>query len=135
MSSNASSFLSNIVPRLKSFFAKFLPIAQKVTAAAVKAEPIVDLALAGAGHPEAAALYNTVSASVLSAETVAAAAASQTGSGVQKSAAVLSDPTVQQAFTTFENAVGVTPHSTAQQLQYVDAVVGTLNSLNGTLKA
>lgn len=132
MATNATSFLSTLGSRLKRFFAKFLPIAQQITADAVKAAPIVDLALAGAGHPEAAALYNTVSASVLGAETAAAAASSQTGSGVQKSVAVLSDPTVQQAFATFENAIGVQPHSTAQQLQYVNAVVSTLNTLNGS---
>ena len=135
MASNATSFLSNVGTRLKSFFTKLLPVAQKVTAGAVTLEPIVDLALAGAGHPEAAALYNTVAGSVLGAETAATAAASQAGTGIQKSAAVLSDPTVQKAFTDFENAVGVTAHSTTQQLQYVTAVVATLNSLNGAPKA
>jgi hypothetical protein len=132
MATNATSFLSTLTTRLKSFFTKFLPIAQQVTADAVKAAPIVDIALAAAGHPEAAALYNTVSASVLGAETAAAAAASQTGTGVQKSVAVLANPTVQAAFTTFENAVGVQAHSTAQQLQYINAVVSTLNTLNGS---
>ncbi len=126
------SFLSNIGTRLKSFFTKLLPVAQKITQAAVTAEPIVDLALAGAGHPEAALLYNKVSASVLGAETAAAAAGAQTGTGTQKAAAVLSDPTVQQAFAEFEQAVGVTPHSTSQQLDYVNSVVLTLNKLNGT---
>lgn len=125
------SFLSNIGTRLRSFFTKLLPIAQKVTAGAIAAEPIVDLVLVGAGHPEAAALYNQVSASAVSAETAAAAAAAQTGTGVQKSAAVLSDPTVQKAFADFEAAVGVQPHTTAQQLEYIDAVVLTLNKLNG----
>lgn len=132
MASNATSFLSTIGTRLKSFFEKFLPVAEKVTQAAVTAEPIVDIALAGAGQAPAAALYNTVASSVLGAETAAAAAGAQTGTGTQKAAAVLSDPTVQAAFTEFEKAVGVTPHSTAQQLVYINGVVATLNSLNGT---
>jgi hypothetical protein len=131
MASNATSFLSTIGGRLKSFFEKLLPIAQAITKGAVVAEPIVDLALAGAGQPAAATLYNTVTSSVLGAETAAAAAASQTGTGTQKAAAVLSDPSVQAAFATFEKAVGVTAHSTEQQLGYVSAVVATLNSLNG----
>lgn len=129
---NTTSFLSTLGSRVKSFFAKFLPIAQQITAAAVKAEPIVDIALAGAGHPEAAGLYNVVSAAVLNAENAAIAANAQNGSGTQKAALVLSSPAVQQAFTTFEGAVGVSAHSTEQQLQYVNGVVNTLNSLNGS---
>lgn len=132
MATNATSFLSTIGTRLKSFLAKLLPIAEKITQGAVTVEPIVDLALTAAGQPGAATLYNTVAGSVLNAETTAAAAGSQTGTGTQKAAAVLSDPTVQKAFSDFEAAIGVEPHSTSQQLAYVNAVVSTLNTLNGT---
>ena len=126
-----TTFLSTIGTRIKSFIEKLIPIGEQITQDAVKAEPIVDIALAGAGQPAAASLYNTVSAAVLNAETAAAAAGSQSGTGAQKAAAVLSNPTVQQAFTTFEQAVGVTAHSTQQQLTYVSGVVSTLNGLNG----
>lgn len=127
----ATSFLSSIGSRIKTFFEKFLPIAKQVTDAAVKASPIVDIALTASGHPEAAALYNSVSGAVQGAEAAAAAAGAQTGTGTQKAALVLSNPVVQQAFTTFESAVGVQAHTTDQQLQYINAVVQTLNTLNG----
>lgn len=130
--SNATSFLSTIGTRIKSFFEKFLPIAKTITEDAVKAEPIVDFALTASGLGPAAQLYNEVASAVLAAETAAAAASAQTGTGTQKAAAVLSNPTVQTAFSTFENAVGVSPHTTQQQLGYVNSVVATLNGLNGT---
>lgn len=125
------NFLSAIGTRLKSFFTKAFPIFEKITQAAVAASPVVDVALAAAGQPAAAVLYNTVSASVMSAETAAAAAGAQSGTGAQKAAVVLSNPTVQQAFVTFEEAVGVTSHTAEQQQAYLNAVVATLNQLNG----
>lgn len=127
-----TDFLSTIVARLKTFFSKAVPVLNEVTAGAVKAQPIVDVALTAAGAGPEAVLYNTVSSAVQSAEVAAAAAGEQSGTGAQKAAAVLSNPTVQNAFTTFENALGIAPHSTTQQTQYINAVVTTLQSLNGT---
>lgn len=131
MANGVVTFLSSIGSRLKAFFEKAEPIAREVIGDAVKAQPIVDVALSLSGNAPAAALYNTVSNAAQSAEIAAAAAGAQTGTGAQKAAAVLSNSAVQSAFTTFEQAVGVAPHSTEQQQQYINAVVATLNSLNG----
>lgn len=132
MANGLETFLSSVGNRLKAFFAKAEPIARAVSAAAVSAQPIVDVALSLSGHAPAAVLYNTVSDAAQSAEIAAAAAGAQAGTGAQKAAAVLSDPTVQQAFAAFEQAVGVAPHSAERQQQYINAVVATLNNLNGT---
>lgn len=132
MSASKPSFLSTVGSRLKSFFAKALPIFEDITKGAVQAEPLVDIALDSTGNAPAAALYNTVAGEVLGAETAAIAAGTQNGTGAQKAAAVLSSSAVQKAFSDFEAAVGVAPHSTSQQLAYVNGVVATLNNLNPT---
>lgn len=131
MANQVETFLSSIGARIKAFFDRAEPIARAVVSAAVTAQPIVDVALSLSGNAPAAALYNTVSNAAQSAEIAAAAAGAQTGTGAQKAAAVLANSTVQNAFTAFEQAVGVAPHSTEQQQQYISAVVATLNNLNG----
>lgn len=132
MANEVETFLSSVSTRLKNFFTKLAPIAKQITEGAVALEPIVDTALVATGNAAAASLYNAVSGEVLNAETAAAAAAQQTGTGAQKTAAVLSTPAVQKAFLDFEQAVGVQPHTSQQQVTYINAVVATLNGLNAT---
>jgi hypothetical protein len=123
MATTFTSILSDIGSALKKFFSRAVTVAEAVA-------PIVDVAF-----PGIAGLYNAVVGEVANAETAAIAAGAQNGTGAQKLAAVLASPTVQTAFATIEQQLGVGKLTTEQQTAYINAVVATLNSLPANVPA
>jgi len=116
MASTFKSILSDIGSKLKTFFADAVKVAEI-------AEPIVDVAF-----PGFAALYNAGVSEVANVETLSIAAASQSGTGAQKLAAVLGSPAWQAAVTAFEQTAGITLNQ-AQQTAYLNAIVAALNAI------
>lgn len=113
------SFLDHIGSGLKHFFTS--PVAANVITSG--------LGIAGLIDPPLIPLFSAIGAAVTRAETLAAAANAQSGSGPQKLALALSD--AQSAFKAYEDARGVTIES-AQQTAIINAVVAMFNNIPAT---
>lgn len=110
------SILSDIGKGLKVFFTDATKVAQV-------AEPIIDMAF-----PGIATLYNSGVNEVVAIETASIAAGSQSGTGAQKLAAVLSSQAFQTAVVQFEATAGI-KLSAAEQTAFINAIVAMLNSI------
>lgn len=108
------SVLDKIGHIFKDVFKVALPIA-------TAAEPFLAIAF-----PGVSVLYNMTVSLVTAAESAAAAAGAQTGTGPQKLAIVLA---ALQPYATQEAAgLGISPPTVAQTTAYVNAVVAGLNA-------
>jgi hypothetical protein len=109
---------------VKDFFSKVLPEAVKV---AQVAEPIVAIAAASAGAPSLGLEFTTVVNAVASAEAAGNLAATATGTGPQKLAAVIAAVTPQLLPTL--TGQGLTTDAAATAIStYAQAVVTVLNT-------
>jgi hypothetical protein len=116
MANKFVSWLENVPAELKKFFTN--PVVDNTIVDALGVGDLIDPALAP--------LFNGISASVVKAEALAAAANAQNGSGAQKLALAIAD--AQEVFATYEQATGVTIEST-QQTAIVNAIVALLNNI------
>ena len=110
------SWLDSIPANLKKFFTN--PVVDNVITDGLGVASILDPALAP--------LFGGISAAVVKAEALAAAANVQSGSGAQKFALVMADS--QQVFNAYEVSTG-TKIETTQQTTIVNAIVAMLNNI------
>jgi hypothetical protein len=106
--------LDAIGTAFKDFFKIALPVA-------TAAEPVLAVAF-----PGVSTLYNMTVTLVTAAETAAAAAGAQSGTGPQKLALVLAS--LQPYATQEAAALGIAPPTVAQTTAYINSVVAGLNS-------
>lgn len=113
---NLNTILSDIGNGLKKFFGI-------AVTAAEAAEPIVDLVF-----PGIATLYNLTVAEVAKAESLAAAAGQQTGTGTQKLALVVE--AITPVFQQYAATAGIPSAQQAATItNWVNAVVASLNAI------
>jgi hypothetical protein len=118
MANKFITWLDNIPADLKKVFTN--PVVADVAEGSLTIVGLIDPALLP--------LTTGISAAVAKAESLAAAANLQNGTGAQKLALALADG--QAAFAAYEQATGITIES-SQQTAIVNAVVAMLNSIPG----
>jgi hypothetical protein len=112
----------SLLQKIGLFFStKFKPVATDVLDVAQALEPVVSAVL-----PGWSALYDSTVQMVVNAESAAAAAGAQNGSGVQKLASVTA--ALQPIATAYLKSVGVSEPTTAQIQAYINSVVAGLNT-------
>jgi hypothetical protein len=116
MANKFISWLENIPAELKKFFTS--PVVAAVAEGGLNIVGLIDPALLP--------LTTGIAAAVVKAESLAAAANLQNGTGTQKLALAVAD--AQAVFQAYEQQTGVTIE-TAQQTAIVNAIVALLNSI------